>query len=304
MKNAIKVICFVIAVIIIGTASAYVYLTWDIGEFEYSPGTQRGTVVIDSYIGKSVNIVIPKRLRGRKVVSIGEKAFSETNIESVKIGNNVKSIGKNAFVDCVKLKSVEISDEVQSIGEMAFTGCSVLESVKITSPLNKLDSPVFALDPMLPKIDFGGETEKFVCEGGVIYNADKTVLYEAVGKADLSSYVIPSTVTEFKPYALAHHTEIKSIEFPSGVKKLPSGILNGCTGLKQLTIPDGVTTLGVGIVSGSGVTEIRIPASVKSIVEGAFINMEKQLTIVTVENSWAAQYGKTNNIPVKIVDSL
>ena len=304
MKNAIKVICFVLAVIIIGTASAYVYLKWDVGEFEYSPGSQKGTVVIDSYIGKSVNIEIPRRLRGRRVVAIGEKAFSGSNIESVKIGNNIKSIGKNAFVDCVKLKSVEITDNVQSIGEMAFTGCSVLESVKITSTLKKLESPVFALDPSLPKIDFGGAVEDFVCENGVIYSADKTVLYEALGKADLSSYTIPSTVAEIKPYALAHHTEITSIEFPSGVKKLPSGILNGCTGLKQLTIPDGVTTLGVGIISASGIKEIRIPASVNNIVEGAFINMEKQLTIVTVKNSWAAQYAKTNNIAVRIVESL
>ena len=72
MKNAIKVICFVLAVLIIGTASGFIYFTWDVGEFETVEGSKAGTAIITEYIGEATEVVIPEKLRGKKIISIEE----------------------------------------------------------------------------------------------------------------------------------------------------------------------------------------------------------------------------------------
>jgi hypothetical protein len=303
MKNAIKVLCFVLAVIVVVGASGLVYFKWDNGDFKYTAGSESGTVVITEYTGNSVNIVIPNRLRGKKVVSIDESAFSGMDIVSLKISKYVTSIGKNAFEGCTQLESVDLGTSVKTIGDMAFANCTSLKSVKMSAELRKIGSPLFGNDSALENVDFTGN-KNFVCENGVIYSTDKTVLYEALSYANLSSYQCPQTVTEIKQYALYNHSELTSFTFPSGLNKIPDGLFTKCTGLTELVVPSTVTQIGVSVLDSSGVKTITIPSSVTTIDANAFYGMEKQLTIVTVKNSKAETFANDKGFTVKIVDSL
>ena len=47
------------------------------------------------------------------------------------IGNNIVSIGKNAFAKCTKLVSVIIGKNVIKIGKDAFAGCKKLKKIVI-----------------------------------------------------------------------------------------------------------------------------------------------------------------------------
>ena len=53
MKNAIKVLCFTLAVIIVGTSAFLIYFKWDKSQFEYIDGTEKGTVMITGYKDES-----------------------------------------------------------------------------------------------------------------------------------------------------------------------------------------------------------------------------------------------------------
>ena len=53
MKNAIKVLCFTLAVIIVGTSAFLIYFKWDKSQFEYVDGTEKGTVMITGYKDES-----------------------------------------------------------------------------------------------------------------------------------------------------------------------------------------------------------------------------------------------------------
>ena len=86
--------------------------------FTYTVSDEGATVT--GYVGTEKNIVIPASIDGYSVVAIGDKAFLDTDLESVIISESVKSVGWFAFDGCVKLKSITVPSSVTSIGYYAF----------------------------------------------------------------------------------------------------------------------------------------------------------------------------------------
>lgn len=303
MKNAIKVICFVLVVVIAGIGGGYVYFTWDIGEYVTVEGSNAGTVIITDYIGEETDVVIPDRLRGKKVISIDESAFKEKDITSVTFNDNIVSIGINCFQNCEKLTKVDMGTSVESIGNGAFSNCPELTEVKFAPTVNKLGHVIFGNNNKLTTLDLNGNGNfKFV--DGVLYSADMTTIYETLVSADLSSYTMPETVRNLNGYAFYAQDELASITFNSGLKTIPEGTFIDCKNLTEVALPDSVTSIGTVILSGSGIKTIKIPASVVKIDDNAFFKAEEQVTIVTTKGSYAAKYAEKNNIKLSIVDSL
>lgn len=303
MKNAIKVICFVLSVLIIGTVVGYIYFTWDIGEYETVEGAKIGTAIITRYIGEEKDVVIPKSLRGKKVVAIDDNAFKGTAVTSVTIGNNITSIGINAFQNCKELTSVDMGESVENIGDGAFSNCSELINVKCSPALRELGTSVFGNDKKLTTIDLEGN-EYLVFSDGIIYTADMTKLVESLDSADFTNYVLPSTIVEINDFAFYGQRELKSIKLNDGITVIPQGAFIDCKGLRELVIPDSVVTIESAVFSGSAITRIVIPASVEKIDKDAFFNIEDQITIVTSKGSAAERYAKRNNIKSEVVDSI
>lgn len=302
MKNAIKVFCFVIAMIVLSTAGTYFYFTWDKGEFEVTDGAEPGTVVISKYIGEEKDVVIPKRLRTKKVNAIESSAFEKSEITSVTIGKNINYIGRSAFKECASLKSVKLAEGVKSIGESAFYGCKALENISVPSTVEKIDDAAF-FDTAIKDIDFS-RNEHFVCENGVIYNKDKTILYAALANADLSDYVLPETVNSISAFAFYNHKELKSFTFNDGIKKIYNATFIGCDSLAEIKLPSSVVSIESAAFTGSGLKKIYITDGTKTIDKNAFLKMEEQLTIVTTKGSEAEKFANENKFKCEIVDSL
>ena len=67
---------------------------------------------------------------------IGNRAFSETQIESVTIPNNCKEIGEGVFENCGKLTSIKLNEGLEKIGSYAFYGCEGLKNKEIEIPIS------------------------------------------------------------------------------------------------------------------------------------------------------------------------
>lgn len=97
----------------------------------------------------NINVTIPSSIEygGKQysVTSIGDQAFNGSDLTSVTIGNNVTSIGQEAFKGCSGLTSVNIGDNVTSIGQSAFYGCSELTSVNIPNSVKYIEEATFSL---------------------------------------------------------------------------------------------------------------------------------------------------------------
>ena len=83
-----------------------------------------GTVEIISYPTNATVADIPASINGRRVTSIGDKAFINCrSLKSIAIPDSVTSIGDSAFYRCSSLTSITLHDGVTSIGDNAFKEC-------------------------------------------------------------------------------------------------------------------------------------------------------------------------------------
>lgn len=119
--------------------------TYDDGKYSYkvlstADMTAEVTGIKDTGI-KKVVVANSVKLGGKdyKVVSVAANAFKgNKKIISVSVKKNVKTIGKNAFAGCIKLKKVTISStKLTTINAKAFSGCKSLKAITIKSKVLK-----------------------------------------------------------------------------------------------------------------------------------------------------------------------
>jgi len=140
-----------------------------------------------------------------KVTGIEDKTCYGSDLLSVKIGSNVKTIGEDAFYNCKKLARVEMPNSVVSIGNSAFYSCVSLTSITLGTALTTI-----------------GENAFSACA--------------------LTSLVIPDNVTSIGNSAFSSNSLV-SITIGKGLTTLPANIFNTNNQLKTIVIPDNVTTL-------------------------------------------------------------
>lgn len=102
------------------------------GNFEYEE--IGSTITVTKYTGKSSNLKIPAKIKGKKVTAIGYKTFeSNKNLKSVSIPTTLKTIESSAFRGCSSLKSITIPQNVEEVGPFAFYNCKSLSKITLKS---------------------------------------------------------------------------------------------------------------------------------------------------------------------------
>lgn len=104
------------------------------GDYEEKLGKMLKGVCLLEYVGSDnlpSRYIIPIKIDGYTVSSIGQKAFMKNNtISKLIINNSEINIGYAAFLDCKKLKSI-VLDSPYGIGEKAFYGCKNLKFIRV-----------------------------------------------------------------------------------------------------------------------------------------------------------------------------
>ena len=214
------------------------------------------------------DILIIRDLRRLKHLNIAELplitfpiySFQGLYLNSIILPNKLQIIEKGLLSRCSSLTSIEIPASVKTIGDGAFSGCSKLATV------------TFEKGSQLKTID-GNQPSTYVYHG-TFSNCTA-----------LTSIEIPASVETIKQCAFAECTSLTTVTFEKGSQlktieggtdcKDTSGAFYVCTSLTSIEIPASVKTIGDGAFSGCSklaTVTFEKGSQLKTISEGTFLN--------------------------------
>ena len=163
--------------------------------FYFDPTT--GTIT--KYVESDTVVVIPSKINGVTVETIGHGAFERSAVTSVTIPDSVTAILDRAFANCSQLTNISIPNSVTSIGFSAFEHCTSLKSITLPSSLRNISMFLF-------------------------HNCSQ-----------LTTIQIPDSVPSIQDYAFGNCTSLETIHIPVSVTSIGNRAFAGCPSSMTVT---------------------------------------------------------------------
>lgn len=179
--------------------------------FYFNPTT--GTIT--KYIESDTVVVIPSKINGVTVETIGHGAFERSAVTSVTIPDSVTAILDRAFANCFQLTNISIPNSVTSIDFSAFEHCTSLKSITLPSSLRNISMFLF-------------------------HNCSQ-----------LTTIQIPDSVLSIQDYAFGNCTRLETIRIPVSVTSIGNLAFAGCPSSMTVTYPGSKTQWDDDITKGS-----------------------------------------------------
>ena len=110
--------------------------------------------------------------------------------------------------------------------------------------------------------------------------------YDIDACSNLTSIVIPDSMTSIGWYAFFSCTSLTDVTIPNGLTSIGEDAFCECTSLADVTIPDSVTSIGqYAFDSCTSLTSVMIPANVTSIGVGTFSGCTSLTEIIVDSNN-------------------
>ncbi|MBO5092089.1 MAG: leucine-rich repeat domain-containing protein [Clostridia bacterium] len=170
---------------------------------------------------------------------IGKRAFENSSITSVYLGDGVVTIEDGAFYNSA-IKQITLSASVSSLGQNAFAMCRNLSSFIIPYGLSSVSHRLF------------------------------------YGCASLESVTIPETVTTIGTESFLGCQLLRDIEIPNEIQTIGKGAFEGCKSLKDFPIPSCISEIAERTFKGCNCfTDVIIPSNIERIGAQAFASCKR-----------------------------
>ena len=283
MKRIISIcltLCLMITAIPLGAFSINVSAA-TIGDLSYK--ITNNEVAITAYFGVDDDVVIPDKIENYPVTSIGASAFSYCmTLKSVTIPSTVKSIGKDAFLECDDLSIVYISDVaswcniafadldanpmyyaeylylnnqpitelvipdgVVNIKKDAFVRCQ-FTSVQLPKSITNIASRAFGWCGRIQNVIYKGSAND---RNNIVIGSDNTYLTNATWHYNASAsdeyvYSIESDKVIISQYLGAGGDVVVPDEIDGCPVVSVGSTFRNCDSITSITIPNGVKEIG------------------------------------------------------------
>jgi len=247
----------------------------NINGFEYA--SRNGTVTITGYIGGAKSIVIPEKIDGLPVDTIGHEAFDSKMLVSVSIPNSVRKIDSGAFYNN-QLTILILPDSLSFIGDAAFA-YNRLTRIVIPDSVTSIGIKAF----------YGNDFGLITLPRNVVMKPDSffLIVYDNYtrGGREKSVFSISTVSTSEYKTAVLNNSEVEILEqyqrnstalIPAKINGLPVVAIGekaySKSNLTSVYIPDSVRIIGEEAFTNNRINTVVIPDSVTTICDGAFIN--------------------------------
>ena len=248
-----------------------------VSDFEYAEN-EGGGITIAKYIGTDKHVVIPAKITGKDVTVIGELAFGDSEIISVKIPDSVTLLEKVAFGYCLSLTEIQLSQNLKSIGDGCFIACIVLPSVKLPQSLEKIGDHAFEHCLKLSDVKLPSNLKYLGMKAfyeTVLKQINIPKSIETWGSQSFASTPIETIELEqglkIIGEAAFMETQIKEIDIPGSVKEISDSAFSSCPKLQSVILHEGLSVIDQFAFSWDPeLSEIVIPKTVNNIKKYAF----------------------------------
>lgn len=242
--------------------------------------------------------------------SVVSHDFDEaTGTGTVVYAGVVTEVGRYALQWNSDLTSIVIPEGVQYLRYQAFYMCTKLTTISFPKTLRQIDGSVFygcPLDKGKLIIDdiawwcgitFGGGLDAApTSKAKHIYSDENTEItdlvipngvtsisaYAFVGCEGITSVTFPDGLTTIGNNAFYRCTALQTVSIPESVTEIAEKTFNNCSSLESVTIPEGVTKIGNGAFSNSGLRELTLPSTIRSMSQ-SFYNCDSLVTLTLTE---------------------
>jgi len=228
--------------------------------------------------------------------------YNYDRLTSINAAVNLTSIGVRAFEGCEGLTSIITSEKLVSIGDYAFYNASNVEEITISASVATVGQSAFEGLPKLAAYNVDEGNQSFSSIEGNLYSKDKTEFIQyAIGKT-AKQFVMPSSVTTVRKFALAGEVDLEEITLPfvgqslTGTENTHFGYIYGASSyeehstivpsnLKVITI-NGASSLASNCLYGlASLTAINLQ-NIVGVGEGCFygcVNIKNIVIPTSVE---------------------
>ena len=236
------------------------------------------TGTITEYNGTDTVVVIPSKINGVTVTTIGTDAFLGLNITSVTIPASVTEIGSNAFAGCTNLTSVHYAGDWSNL------------TIQSGNPAvqDAANAPLFDFEFIPPdntavivtNYKYNGAAADVTIPSRYQGKPVTTIGHAAFFNSAVTSVTIPDSVTSISDEAFGFCSQLTNISIPNSVTYIGFSAFSSCTSLKSITLPSSLSFISGALFLGcSQLTTIHIPVSVTSIGNNAFADCPSLMTV-------------------------
>ncbi|MBQ7356956.1 MAG: leucine-rich repeat domain-containing protein [Clostridia bacterium] len=230
-----------------------------------------------------------------QISAIADYAFAgAVDLTEIILPESVKSIGENAFAECVSLTSVDLT-KVESIADSAFAGCLELSNITATGNANYLvkdgcllakteNDGEYRLLLALKNVKVNGDIVEFNSEYAFVNGAEKVYIDNAALASGLDNMKINfANITEITGALDTVKHFLSKVNKKIDVTIIKTGVIDSVDRtdrINSLTIGEGVTTIGANVFKGTYIYELNIFENVTEFGENAFAG--SGITVATV----------------------